>query len=172
MERAVIRGNIRTVGGLAAVAVALAVVVSLVPRDEPGLIDPWRPPAGHVLADTVDLGDDRALRLWVKPGGWYVQSLVAGQHEASIGAGGRGDQFTVAEVFEAYVGTVPLPDARTVSVRSTGGVAVHVGVHEGAFIVAGAVAASDERRLLVTPLGPADVVLAAETSVPIAGRAQ
>ncbi|WJK35554.1 hypothetical protein [Solwaraspora sp. WMMA2065] len=172
MDSSATRGNIRTVAGLAGAALALAVVVSLVPRDEPGPAESWRPPAGHVVVDTVDLGDDRALRLWVKPGSWYVESLIDGEHEAFIGAGGGGDQFTVAEVFEAYVGTVPLPDAHAVLVRSWGGVAVRVGVHNGVFIVADSVAAPDDRELLVTSLGPADVILAAEVYVPIAGRAQ
>ncbi|ROO59371.1 hypothetical protein EDC02_1169 [Micromonospora sp. Llam0] len=172
MDSSATRGNIRTVVGLAGAALALAVVVSLVPRDDPGPAEPWRPPAGHVVVDTVDLGDDRVLRLWVKPGSWYVQRLADGEHEAFIGAGGGGDQFTVAEVFEAYVGTVPLPDAHAVLVRSPGGVAVRAVVHDGVFIVADSVATPDDRELLVTSLGPADAVLAAEASVSIAGRAQ
>ncbi|MFV2109151.1 hypothetical protein [Micromonospora sp. LOL_015] len=172
MDNSATRGNIRSVAGLVGVAPALAVVVSLVPRDEPGPAESWRPPAGHVVVDTVDLGDDRTMRLWVQPGSWYVQRLVDGEHEAFIGAGSGGDQFTVAEVFEAYVGTVPLPDARAVLVRSSGGAAVRVGVHNGVFIVADSVATPDDRGLLVTSLGPADAVLAVEASVPIAGRAR
>jgi|GEM_PF-1767437 len=172
MDSSATRGNIRTVAGLVGVALALAVVVSLVPHEESVPAGPWQPPAGYALADTVDLGDDRALRLWAKPGSWYVESLVEGEHEAFIGAGGGDDQFTVAEVFEAYVGTVPLPDAHAVLVRSSGGVTVRAGVHDGVFIVADSVATPDDRGLLVTSLGPADAVLAAEASVPIAGRAR
>ncbi|WFE19781.1 hypothetical protein O7621_17805 [Solwaraspora sp. WMMD937] len=97
MDSTATRGNIRTVAGLAGVALTLAVVVSLVPREEPGSAGSWQPPAGHVVVDTVDLGDDRALRLWVKPGSWYVESLIEGEHEAFIGAGGGDDRFTVAE---------------------------------------------------------------------------
>ncbi|MFY1694559.1 MULTISPECIES: hypothetical protein [unclassified Solwaraspora] len=170
MDSAAIRGNVRTVVGLVGVALVLAAVVSLTPRGGPAAAGSWQPPAGHVLADTVELGDDRALRLWTKPGAWYVERLIDGQHEEIIGASVGGDRYTVTEVFEAYVGTVPRAEAQAVSVRSPGGAAVRAEVNDGVFIVGGRVADAGENRLLVTTLDAAGVRVGGETEVPIAGR--
>ncbi|MDG4770373.1 hypothetical protein [Solwaraspora sp. WMMD792] len=98
MDGTAIRGNVRTVVGLVGVALALAVVVSLVPHEESVPAGPWQPPASYALADTVDLGDGRTVRLWTKPGAWYVEILGDGQHEEFFGVGGGSDRFTVAEV--------------------------------------------------------------------------
>lgn len=170
MDSAAIRGNVRTVVGLVGVALALAVVVSLTPRDESAAAGSWQPPTGQVLADTVELGDDRALRLWTKPGAWYVERLIDGQHAEVIGVGGGGDRFTVTDVSGAYVGVVPLADAQVVSVRSPGGAAVRATVTDGVFIVGGWVADAGESLLLVTALDTAGMPAGGETAVPITGR--
>ncbi|WFE29050.1 hypothetical protein O7623_07665 [Solwaraspora sp. WMMD791] len=170
MDSAAIRGNVRTVVGLVGVALALSAVVSLTPRDESAAAGSWEPPAGHVLADTVELGDDRALRLWTKPGAWYVERLIDGQHEEIIGASVGGDRYTVTEVFEAYVGTVPRAEAQAVSVRSPGDAAVRATVTDGVFIVGGWVTGAGESELFVTALDAAGLPVDGETAAPIAGR--
>ncbi|MEO3745423.1 hypothetical protein [Plantactinospora sp. B5E13] len=171
MDTAVRRTNLRSLVGLAAVALALVAAARLVPSDEPTTPAPaWQPPDGFVAAQTVDLGDGRTLRLWTATTGWSVGSLVEGRHAGAVSAWGGGDQYTVAAVLDGFLGDVPVTGAHTVSVRVPDGAAVPARVHDGRFLIPGYVAGPTAPALLVTPLDAAGRALDAETSVPIAGR--
>jgi hypothetical protein len=170
MDASVVRSNIRSVAGLVGVTLALTAVIRLVPDERHTPLTPWQPPAGYTVADTIPVGTDRVLRLWIGPGGWCAQSLERDRHVASVETSAGGDTFTVSEVLGGFVGAVPVAGARAVAVRAPGGVAVHVNVHDQMFVVSSTIAAATVPALLVTPLDAAGRPLTSETSVHIAGR--
>ncbi|MEV4539282.1 hypothetical protein AB0J82_36465 [Asanoa sp. NPDC049518] len=121
MDVALVRSNVRSVLGLAGVGLVLTAVVSLAPRQVDDQIRSWQAPAGYAVAETVPVGNDRVLRLWLGPTGWYVESVFSGTSESAVGGNRGGDQFTVSEVLDGFVGTVPTAGVSTVSIRSAGG---------------------------------------------------
>lgn len=163
-----VRSNIRSTLGLAAVSLAVAAVIASGPPS-PQAERGWQPSADHVISDTVSLPDDRTLRLWTGPSGWYVESLKAGRHEAAVGANSGGAEYTVSEVLGGLVGYLPAAGTHSVSVGSHGAV-VREDVHAGMFLVPASLVPTTDDAVLVTPLDADGRPLAAETAVPIAGR--
>ncbi|MEH1169669.1 hypothetical protein V6V47_30250 [Micromonospora sp. CPCC 205539] len=161
------RTNMRSLIGLAAVCVAVAAVISVAPNSAVPERD-WRPPAGHVLADTISLDDQHTLRLWTSPSGWYVESMLSGRHQAAVGAGRSGDRPSVSEVLNGLVGQVPTAGATAVAVGSP--TPVRARVHSGVFLVSTSVIRSTDRAVPVTPLDVNGGLLAPQTLVEVAGR--
>jgi len=163
----VARSNIRSVVGLLGVGLLIAAVVRLSPDVGRASVREWRAPAGYALADTVPVGPDRTLRLWIAPGGWYVESVSAGRSDSAVGAAGGRDQFAVSEILGGFVGTVPTAGVQAVTVRPPDGAAVRAAVHDGIFLTPGFATGP---QLLLTPLDAGGNPLAAEVPVAIAGR--
>ncbi|MFI9639102.1 hypothetical protein ACIG87_03405 [Micromonospora sp. NPDC051925] len=167
MDLARSRSTLRSLIGLSAVGLALAAVISIVP----GSATPeqnWRPPAGYVLADTVPLDDEHTLRLWTGSSGWYVESLLSGRHQATVGAMGGRDRYSVSEVLDALVGELPAVGATAVAVGSP--TQVRAEVHSGVFLVPASVIAADDRTVSVVPLDVNGTALAPAILVEVAGR--
>lgn len=172
MNIADVRWNTRSILGLSAVALAVAAVISFAPRSpepEPEVERDWQPPAGYVLADTVSLENNRTLRLWAGPSGWYVESLTSGRSESAVGASGGGDQYSVSEVLDGLIGYLPVAGAQAVSIRSEGGI-LREDVHAGLFLVPASVIPPTDVTILVTPLDADGRPLTGETPVSIGGR--
>jgi hypothetical protein len=166
------RSNLRSVLGCAAAASVIAVTVVLVDRRAPSEPEPesgWRPPAGYALVDSVEVNDGRTLRLWLHPGGWYVERRGPDGHEASVGASGGGDRYTVSEILGGLVGRIPLVDTRAALVGAAGA-AVRQEVHDGVFLVPATVAGPIDATVPVTPLDADGTPSTGEVTVPIAGR--
>jgi hypothetical protein len=167
MDSVRFRSTVGSLIGLTAVGLAVAAAIIVVPSPAPPERD-WRPPTGYILADTVSLDDDHRLRLWTGPSAWYVESLLSGRHQAAMGAGGGGDQYSLSEVLDGLVGRLPTAGAAAVVVGST--IRVRAEVHSGVFLVPASVIGAADRAVPVTPLDGNGNPLAQETLVAIAGR--
>ncbi|MFC0527456.1 hypothetical protein [Phytohabitans kaempferiae] len=176
---AVAAGSVtRCLAGFVGVALALVAIVMFVPSREtrPVASTEWAP-SGFTAVDTVTLDGDRTLRLWVSPSGWWVQSLVGGEHEGAVGAATSRHRYTASVVLDGLVGIVPVPTTapvepvRSVSVRAeSGGTALRATVHDRVFLLPGWIAPESARAVLVTPYGADGQPLADEVPVTIAGR--
>lgn len=166
------RSAARSLAGLVGVGLALAALTMFVPGRQDKPADAGWAPDGYAPVETVALDGDRALRLWVSPSGYWVQSLRGGAHVAATGAAGSRDHYTASLVDGGLVGVVPAAGARTVTIRPAGGGAgvVRATVHDGVYLAPAWVAAPAGREVLLRAYDGAGRPLGDEVAVPIAGR--
>jgi len=166
MDVAARRSNTRSLLGLGTVSLVLAAVVAFAPA-VPAPVAEWRPPAGYAVADTVDLGGGRTVRLWTGPWGWYVESRASGRHDSAAGAGRSAHAYWTSEILGVVVGHVPETGAAWVAIGSPAG--VRAPLRSGMFVVPAPVVGPGDRTVSLTPLD-ATGRAGATVTVEIAGR--